>query len=176
MSLRSVIVATLLLGDQYGLQLHHEIVTRTARTRPLNVGQIYSTLDRLRAAGLVTETGRTDDDLTLHGLTPAGLEAARAWSTSPVHPLDWSEMREQILLVSSLPGEPVGNLVSAYDHEWSAAAASETPDDLGADTALAAAAVTWLRGIDATTRRERALDGTRPPRGRRPRSVHLASA
>ncbi|GAA4667094.1 PadR family transcriptional regulator [Frondihabitans cladoniiphilus] len=174
MSLRSSLLATLLLGDQYGLQLHGEIVSRTARATPLNVGQIYSTLERLAAAGLVRLAGQTGDGLTLYSLTPSGRAAAETWTGMPATPLSWSETTEQLLLVSSLPGVDATPLVAAYREAWVGMLLASGPresgrqDDLGAARALAQAAVAWLDSLDDLGARQVPLARLRPRRGRRP--------
>lgn len=170
MSLRSSLLGALLLGEQYGLQLHGEVVARTARRPPLNVGQVYATLDRLVSAGLVEAGGITTDALTLYALTPRGHDAALAWTVTPVEPLDWGETREHVLLASSLPDQDPAPLVAEYRERWRTAgraAAAGASLDLGADVALAAVAEAWLGGL-ALTGRARPLVRARPRRGRRP--------
>lgn len=51
MSVRDGLLALLTLGPAYGLQLHAELLDRAAHRRRVNVGQIYSTLERLRERG-----------------------------------------------------------------------------------------------------------------------------
>jgi DNA-binding PadR family transcriptional regulator len=167
-SLRSAIVAALLLGDQYGLQLHGEIVVRTARTVPLNVGQVYATLERLVASGLVTEAGATRDGLRLYRLAPTGRRAADDWLRTPASPVDWTSMREQVLLASTIPDRSTEALVTEYGREWAAALATPSTADLGADAALATAALEWLGSLGDLSHRRRPLDEVRPRRGRRP--------
>ena len=53
MSVRDGLLAVLSLGEGYGLQLHSELAARAPHRSPVNVGQIYSTLERLARAGLV---------------------------------------------------------------------------------------------------------------------------
>ncbi len=53
MSVRSGLMALLAEGEKYGAQLRSEFETRTGGTWPLNVGQVYTTLDRLVRDGLV---------------------------------------------------------------------------------------------------------------------------
>jgi DNA-binding PadR family transcriptional regulator len=168
-SLRSTIVATLLLGDQYGLQLHGEVVSRTARPSPLNVGQVYATLDRLISAGQVAESGTTPDGLRQYCLTAEGRRSAEAWLTTPVSPRDWGSMREQVLLVSTVPGAEIGPLLRSYRLMW--AEPSPSPSelaDLGAEAALCQAALDWLDSLGDLRGRQRPLGEVRPRRGRRP--------
>ena len=58
MSVRHALLALLSEGPKYGLQLRQEFEARTGEVWPLNVGQVYTTLQRLERDGLVT----SDDD------------------------------------------------------------------------------------------------------------------
>ena len=58
MSVRHALLALLSEGPKYGLQLRQEFEARTGEVWPLNVGQVYTTLQRLERDGLVA----SDDD------------------------------------------------------------------------------------------------------------------
>ena len=53
MSVRHALFALLSEGPKYGLQLRDEFESRTGEVWPLNVGQVYTTLQRLERDGLV---------------------------------------------------------------------------------------------------------------------------
>ena len=53
MSVRQALLALLEEGPMYGYQLRSEFERRTGATWPLNVGQVYTTLQRLERDGLV---------------------------------------------------------------------------------------------------------------------------
>src|SRR4051812_22497302 len=53
MSVRHALLALLSQGPKYGLQLRDEFMTGTGEVWPLNVGQVYTTLQRLERDGLV---------------------------------------------------------------------------------------------------------------------------
>ncbi len=59
MSVRHALLALLSEGPKYGLQLRHEFEERTGEVWPLNVGQVYTTLQRLERDGLIESDGRT---------------------------------------------------------------------------------------------------------------------
>ena len=59
MSVRHALLALLSEGPKYGLQLREEFEARTGEVWPLNVGQVYTTLQRLERDGLV-ETANGD--------------------------------------------------------------------------------------------------------------------
>ncbi|HEX3792965.1 MAG TPA: PadR family transcriptional regulator [Acidimicrobiales bacterium] len=58
MSVRHALLALLSEGPKYGLQLRQEFEARTGEVWPLNVGQVYTTLQRLERDGMV----EADDD------------------------------------------------------------------------------------------------------------------
>jgi len=65
-----------------GYQLRAEFESRTGATWPLNIGQAYTTLQRLERDGLVTS--RQEADSEVFELTRGGADAVRAWWESPV--------------------------------------------------------------------------------------------
>ncbi|KQQ00757.1 MULTISPECIES: PadR family transcriptional regulator [unclassified Rathayibacter] len=116
MSVRDGLLALLTLGPAYGLQLHAELLDRAAHRRRVNVGQIYSTLERLRERGLVTGAGSTDDGLPLHALTEVGRSEAIAWlaGEGASSAEDWDDVLDRILLASSLAGADLDAVLDAY--------------------------------------------------------------
>ena len=85
MSVRSGLLALLAEGDKYGAQLRSEFEARTGGTWPLNVGQVYTTLDRLGRDGLVESAGQPDAEGRIaYRLTPAGHAELGTWWSTPV--------------------------------------------------------------------------------------------
>ncbi|HET6299949.1 PadR family transcriptional regulator [Microbacterium sp.] len=113
MSVRQSLLAILDQGPCYGYQLRAEFDRRTGSTWPLNVGQIYNTLDRLERDGLV-EKGAPDE----HGhvywqITDAGSAAVREWLASPVERPAGTrdELAIKLAMAATLPGVDVGGIV-----------------------------------------------------------------
>jgi DNA-binding PadR family transcriptional regulator len=84
MSIRHALLALLSEGPKYGLQLREEFEARTGEVWPLNVGQVYTTLQRLERAGLV----ESDDDADPgpqkgFRITADGSEELAAWLRTP---------------------------------------------------------------------------------------------
>ena len=75
LSVRHALLALLSEGPKYGLQLRQEFEARTGEVWPLNVGQVYTTLQRLERDGLVVSDG-TSEDGPQKGfrITPEGVE------------------------------------------------------------------------------------------------------
>src|SRR5690242_20995366 len=60
MSVRHALLALLSEGPKYGLQLREEFEAGTGEVWPLNVGQVYTTLQRLERDGLVESDDAAD--------------------------------------------------------------------------------------------------------------------
>ena len=113
MSVRQSLLAILAQGPCYGYQLRAEFDRRTGSTWPLNVGQIYNTLDRLERDGLV-EKGDVDE----HGhvywwITDAGSAAAEDWLVSPVRRSQGTrdELAIKLAVAATLPGVEVAEII-----------------------------------------------------------------
>jgi DNA-binding PadR family transcriptional regulator len=183
MAVKDGILAILSLGPGYGLALRDELVTRAPHRAGLNVGQVYSTLDRLGRAGLIASGTTTEDNLPLYTLTPNGFDAVSRWLDLPVvpDPRNWADFLDQVLLGSSLPGTDWSGLLDRHELAWGSSVAAITessePQPLrsavsdSASRLWAQAAVSWLeqtREAFAATDPGLPLRGIRPQRGRRP--------
>ena len=113
MSVKQSLLAILDQGPCYGYQLRAEFDRRTGSTWPLNVGQIYNTLDRLERDGLVAK-GDTDE----HGhvyweITDAGAAEVRDWLDSPVQRTQGTrdELAIKLAVAATLPGIDVAAII-----------------------------------------------------------------
>lgn len=115
MSIKNALLALLVEGEQYGYELRAGFEQRTGGAWPLNIGQVYTTLDRLERDGLV-ERREADDERQVHyALTDAGRKATSQWWATPTVPA--SPGREDIALKVALaatsPGVDVGAVIQA---------------------------------------------------------------
>ena len=191
MSVRKALLAILTMGPAYGFQLHGELATRTAGRRTVNVGQIYSTLERLVSQGSVEAAGSTEDGLPLYRLTDDGHAQALDWlrETDSESGADWNDMLDRVLIASSLPHVDLGPLLAGYRTAWllrlnrggdpAPRPAGSGQDQLAGTAQLlqARAALAWLDAVAAVADRapateeprlHRELSLLRPKRGRRP--------
>ncbi|ROQ38219.1 virulence activator alpha [Frondihabitans sp. PhB188] len=116
MSIRQSFLAILDQGACYGYQLRAEFDRRTGSTWPLNIGQIYSTLDRLERDGLVERTEADDSDHVYYAITPTGHDEVAQWLVSPVvrstaAPRD--ELAMKLAIAITLPGVDITALIQA---------------------------------------------------------------
>lgn len=185
MSVRDGLLAILTLGPAYGLQLHTELASRAPHRKPVNVGQIYGTLERLAKQRLVASAGVTDDGLPLYSLTPAGASDAEVWMHGVATEAlpEWTEMLDQVLITSSLDARAATALARDFRRWWDGdlGATRLTLRDgslrhdqrlaLVAREAQAVAALAWIGAVAAELANNdsfRGYSNTRPKRGRRP--------
>lgn len=114
MSIRQSFLAILDQGACYGYQLRAEFERRTGSTWPLNIGQIYSTLDRLVRDGLVSRDDSGEGDQIYYAITDAGRQEVAAWLTAPVvrsaaHNRD--ELAMKLAIAVTLPGVDIALLI-----------------------------------------------------------------
>lgn len=113
MSVRQSLLAILDQGACYGYQLRAEFDRRTGSTWPLNVGQIYNTLDRLERDGLV-EKGDVDEQGHVYWqITDAGSAEVSAWLSSPVERNQGTrdELAIKLAVAATLPGIDVADVI-----------------------------------------------------------------
>src|SRR5580698_4935752 len=79
MSVRHALLALLSEGPKYGLQLRQEFEERTGEVWPLNVGQVYTTLQRLERDGLVESDDAEDGPQKGFRITADGQGELDAW-------------------------------------------------------------------------------------------------
>ncbi len=117
MSIRDSLLAILDQGPCYGYQLGYEFEMRTGGSVPLNTGQIYSTLERLDAAGLIQSSGADDEGRALYTITPAGREDVQSWLSTPVpHDMRRNELATKLALAVSLPGIDIAHVIQTQRH------------------------------------------------------------
>lgn len=115
MSVRQSLLAILDQGPCYGYQLRAEFDRRTGATWPLNVGQIYNTLDRLERDGLVAKGDTDEQGHVFWEITDAGRDEVRAWLAAPVERNSGSrdELAVKIAVAATLPGVDIAAVVHA---------------------------------------------------------------
>ena len=196
MSVRQSLLAILDQGPCYGYQLRAEFDRRTGSTWPLNVGQIYNTLERLERDGLV-ERGEADEQGHVYwAITDAGSAEVAGWLSSPVERGSGTreELAIKLAVAATLPGVDLAAVFRAQraaslarlqelQRSTSTATAPEGPEQLARALvidALISTADAELRWLDQAEQRIAAhpqhtlaleLSTDRPKRGRPARVV-----
>jgi len=113
MSVRHALLALLSQGPKYGLQLRQEFEESTGEIWPLNVGQIYTTLQRLERDELIESDDRGEEagPQKVFRLTKAGRTELDSWFTTPP---DMTEPPRDELVIKVLAALRVPG-VSAHD-------------------------------------------------------------
>lgn len=175
MSVRHALLALLSEGPKYGLQLRQEFESRTGDVWPLNVGQVYQTLQRLERDGLVRTDG-AEGPQKGYAITEDGAEELAAWLRTPAEvdqpPRD--ELLIKVLVAVQVPGVDVHEVVQVHRRhliELMQRYTKVKADAPAEDVALALvvdaelfrleAAVRWLDSADQRLRQAGAL----PPTG-----------
>src|SRR5829696_9581100 len=86
MSVRFGLLALLDEAPSHGYNLKTAFERRTGGSWALNIGQVYTTIQRLERDGLVESAGTPsiDDDRREYRITPAGREQLATWFDHPV--------------------------------------------------------------------------------------------
>ena len=112
-SVRQSLLAILDQGPCYGYQLRAEFDRRTGSTWPLNVGQIYNTLDRLERDGLVEKDDVDEQGHVYWQITDAGSAEVASWLSSPVErgQATRDELAIKLAVAATLPGIDVAAVI-----------------------------------------------------------------
>ena len=163
-----------------------EFEGRTGEVWPLNVGQVYTTLQRLERDGLVESdgTGRADDGPQKgFRITASGAQELAAWLRTPPDlaspPRD--ELVMKVLVAVRVPGVDVHEVVQAHRRylvelmqQWTRIKEDEAEFDLGLALVVDAelfrldAVIRWLDAADGRIKRA-AADPPRPAPAALPR-------
>jgi DNA-binding PadR family transcriptional regulator len=172
-SVRHALLALLSEGPKYGLQLRQEFEARTGEVWPLNVGQVYTTLQRLERDGMVVSDDTTDDGpQKAFRITSAGEDELSSWLRTPPDlsspPRD--ELVMKVLIALRVPGIDVHAVIQSHRRylvqlmqEWTRLKEYSADRDLSFALVVDAelfrldSVVRWLDAADGRIRRA-ALD------------------
>ena len=191
MSVRHALLALLSEGPKYGLQLRQEFEARTGEVWPLNVGQVYTTLQRLERDRLVeSDNGGDDGPQRAYRITASGERELAAWLRTPPDlsspPRD--ELVIKILIALRLPDVDVHEVVQAHRRylvqlmqEWTRLKEYAADRDLGFALVVDAelfrldSVVRWLDAADGRIKRAafEPPPAATPALPRLPRSVEV---
>jgi DNA-binding PadR family transcriptional regulator len=117
MSVRHALLALLSAGPRYGFQLRQEFEASIGDLWPLNVGHVYSTLQRLAHAGHVeSDDSAADSPQKSFRITPEGEKELDHWLRTPADmtspPRD--ELVIKVLSALVVPGTDVRDVIQAH--------------------------------------------------------------
>lgn len=148
MSVRLGLLAILDQAPCYGYQLRTELDRRTGSRGPINVGQIYNTLDRLERDKLVRKAGETN----YYEITELGSRVVADWfsSASPT-----PELAAKIALAATLRGVDAREVVRIQRESL---AAVEPAGVRPGDAETLAASIVVAADVEAAAAQLRLLD------------------
>ncbi len=168
-SVRHALLALLSEGPKYGLQLREEFEARTGEVWPLNVGQVYTTLQRLERDGLVESDGDGQDGPQKDfRITPAGTQELTTWLRTPPDmsspPRD--ELVMKVLVALRVPGTDARDVIQVHRRylvelmqQWTRIKDAEAESDISLALVVDAelfrldAVVRWLDAADGRIKR-----------------------
>ena len=165
MSVPHALLALLSEKPKYGLRLQNEFEARTGEVWPLNVGQVYTTLQRLERDGLVEadDGGERTQKQRRYRITSAGARELADWLRTPpdLVPPPRDELVIKVLVALQVPGIDVHEILQVhrrqvievmqrYTRIKAEAAQDDVPLALVADAELfrLEAIVRWLDAAD----------------------------
>ncbi|MGC4892786.1 PadR family transcriptional regulator [Micromonospora sp. DT31] len=106
-------------GPKYGYQVKSEFDAHTGGSWTLNVGQVYTTLDRLIRDGHVASVGTNADGREVFAITDQGREALAGWFVTPVTDTDRprNELAIKLAMAAVAPGLDIAAVVQAQRAE-----------------------------------------------------------
>jgi len=159
-SVPHALLALLSESPKHGLRLQSEFESRTGEVWPLNVGQVYTTLQRLERDGLVeTDDGEGERSQKRFRITAAGDRELANWLRTPpdLVPPPRDELVIKVLVALQVPATDIQEILQVhrrhvieimqrYTKVKAAAAADDIPLALVADAELfrLEAIVRWL--------------------------------
>jgi len=183
-SVRHALLALLSEGPKYGLQLREEFEARTGEVWPLNVGQVYTTLQRLERDGFVESDGTAEGPQKAFQITETGAAELADWLRLPPDlsspPRD--ELVMKVLVAIRLPGADVHEVIQVHRRylvqlmqEWTRIKESAAESDLNLALAVDAelfrldSVVRWLDSADGRLKRAVADGFVQPARAPLPK-------
>jgi DNA-binding PadR family transcriptional regulator len=157
-SVPHALLALLSEGPKYGLRLQGEFESRTGRVWPLNVGQVYTTLQRLERDGQVeTDDGESERSRKRYRITSSGERELTEWLRTPpdLVPPPRDELVIKVLVALQLPRIDVHELLQVHRRHVVELMQRYTQVKAGAaedDTALALVADAELFRLEAIVR------------------------
>src|SRR6202011_913836 len=173
MSVRHALLGLLSEGPKYGLQLREEFEARTGEVWPLNVGQVYTTLQRLERDGLAESDDAAQDDQQktpqkTFRITADGVAELAGWLRTPpdmtAPPRD--ELVMKVLVATRVPGTNVHDVIQVHRRylvelmqQWTRIKEAEADSDLNLALVVDAelfrldAVIRWLDAADGRIKR-----------------------
>jgi DNA-binding PadR family transcriptional regulator len=175
MSVPHALLALLSEGPKYGLRLQNEFESRTGEVWPLNVGQVYTTLQRLERDGLIETDDERSERQRRYRITASGNRELANWLRTPpdLVPPPRDELVIKVLVALQVPGIEIHEILQVhrrnvievmqrYTHVKAAAAEDDVALALVADSELfrLEGIVRWLDAAEVRLKQRRSASVT----------------
>jgi DNA-binding PadR family transcriptional regulator len=150
-SVRQSLLAILNQGPCYGYQLRAEFDRRTGSTWPINVGQIYNTLDRLERDGLVQKANIDADGQNYYEITDLGRAEVTNWLGSPVvrAAAARDELAIKLAIAVTLPGVDIARVIQVQRNSTLTTLQELTRTKNATDNPESSEELAWLLVVDS---------------------------
>jgi DNA-binding PadR family transcriptional regulator len=168
MSVRHALLALLTEGPKFGLRLRQEFESGTGEVWPLNVGQVYTTLQRLEREGQIeVDNSGGDGAQKRYRITATGASELDRWLRTPPEagPPPRDELVIKVQVAARMPGVDLDEILQVHRRRlvqnmqtYTAMKADAAADDLGLALVVDAelfrleAVVRWLDAAEARLR------------------------
>ena len=116
MSVPHALLALLSEAPKYGMRLQNEFESRTGEVWPLNVGQVYTTLQRLERDGLVETDAEGERSQKRYKITATGAQELADWLRTPpdLVPPPRDELVIKVLVAVQVPGIDIHEILQVH--------------------------------------------------------------
>src|SRR5260370_18382708 len=116
MGVRRALLALVSEGPRYGVPVREDFEAGTGDVWAVNVGQVYTTLQRLERDGLVESDGGDDEQHKSYLITARGRAELGEWLHMPpgLAPPPRDELVTKVLLAVRVPGTDVHEVIQAH--------------------------------------------------------------
>ncbi|HEX4058383.1 MAG TPA: PadR family transcriptional regulator [Galbitalea sp.] len=151
MSIRNSLLA--ILGERafYGYELRQEFEARTGAAWPLNIGQVYTTLDRLQRDGQIDSAGEDTDGRRLWQITEAGRRECDRWLSAPIEQVERGRdaLAMKLAIASTLPRSDIASIIQAQREATTRALQDLTRTKAAGGDTVTPSELAWLLVVDS---------------------------
>lgn len=150
-TIRNSLLALLDERPHYGYELRQEFESRTGAAWPLNIGQVYTTLDRLERDGFIEGAGDDAGGHRMWQITPSGRAEVARWLAAPVERAEKvrDELAMKLAIASTLPDADVAAIVQTQRESTTRTLQDLTRAKAASGDGTSSNEIAWLLVVDS---------------------------
>jgi DNA-binding PadR family transcriptional regulator len=150
-SIRYSLLALLRERPHYGYELRQEFEARTGSVWPLNIGQVYTTLDRLQRDGLVDEAGEDSEGRRMWQITEAGRAECDRWLTVPIEHVERARdaLAMKLAIASTMPELDIASIIQSQRESTTRTLQDLTRTKAAGGDSRSPSEMAWLLVVDS---------------------------